>query len=182
MDIIENARVTSIDAPATGTRVHSSAGTVHADTAVIAAGIWSKEICRPLGLDLNLFPGKGYSFTVPVQDPPRQLIHLDDAHVALSPLAKNLRIAGTMEFDHDHDRFCAQRIKAIIAAARPYLTGIDWDARRDEWVGPHPMTPDGLPAIGALLTHHHIYLATGHNMLGFMLAPATGRACRGPGQ
>lgn len=38
-----------------------------------------------------------------------------------------------------------------------------------------PMTPDGLPAIGRLPGHRGIYVATGHNMLGLTLGPATGR-------
>ena len=38
------------------------------------------------------------------------------------------------------------------------------------------MTSDGLPIIGKLPGHTSIYVATGHNMLGVTLAPATGKA------
>jgi D-amino-acid dehydrogenase len=37
------------------------------------------------------------------------------------------------------------------------------------------MTPDGLPLIGRLPGSPEVVLASGHNMLGLMLAPATGR-------
>jgi D-amino-acid dehydrogenase len=37
------------------------------------------------------------------------------------------------------------------------------------------MTPDGLPAIGRLPRHRNVFVAAGHNMLGLVLAPSTGR-------
>jgi D-amino-acid dehydrogenase len=173
--ILEGARVTSVEDAGSRVVVHTTGGSVDGDAAVVAAGIWTRQVCRTLGLDLNIFPGKGYSFSVSAERQPRQLIHLGDAHVGVAPLANKVRIAGTMEFDRDHDRFHARRIDAIVAAARPYLDGIDWDARQDEWVGPRPMTPDGLPAIGTLPGHPNVLVAAGHNMLGLMLSPATGR-------
>jgi D-amino-acid dehydrogenase len=97
----------------------------------------------------------------------------------LTPLGKRLRVAGTMEFDHDPDRFRQRRVDAIIAAARPYLRGVDWDRHEQEWMGPRPMTPDGLPLIGRVPGSRGVPLATGHNMLGLMLGPATGRLVTG---
>jgi D-amino-acid dehydrogenase len=175
VDLVEGARVTSVQDCVSGVRVRTANGVIDSDIAVVAAGIWSRDICRTLGVDMNIFPGKGYSFSVPVDHPPNQLIHLGDAHVAVSPLGGGLRVAGTMEFDPDHDRFRHHRVAAIVSAARPYLTGVGWDSLRDEWVGPRPMTPDGLPAIGVLPGCRNVVLASGHNMLGLMLAPATGR-------
>ncbi|MFC0436539.1 FAD-binding oxidoreductase [Kutzneria buriramensis] len=175
VDVIEGARVTRVEEDGERVRVHTSAGSIESDAAVLAAGVWTRELGRGLGADLNLFPGKGYSFSVAVDKMPGRLLHLGDAHVAATPLGDRLRIAGTMEFDRDHDRFHARRIDAIVRAARPYLSGVDWDGRRDEWVGPRPMTPDGLPAIGRFPGRRNVFVATGHNMLGLMLAPATGR-------
>ncbi|HJP77799.1 MAG TPA: FAD-dependent oxidoreductase [Pseudonocardiaceae bacterium] len=175
VEIIEGARGTRIEDTGGRTRTHTSAGTVEADRVVLAAGIWTRQLGRALGVDLNIVPGKGYSFTVPATTLPSKLVHLGDAHVAVNPIGDALRIAGTMEFDRDHDRFDPRRIAAIVAAAKPYLDGVDWTGRRDEWVGPRPMTPDGLPAIGPLPGHENVLVASGHNMLGLMLAPSTGR-------
>jgi D-amino-acid dehydrogenase len=179
VQIIEGARVTGAEESAGGVRVQTSRGVVDGDAAVLAAGIWSREIARSLGVDLNIFPGKGYSFSVEMNERPGRLIHLGDAHVAVTPLAKAVRIAGTMEFDRDHDRFNARRVAAIAAAARPYLRGAAWERRTDEWTGARPMTPDGLPAIGRLPGHRNIHVAAGHNMLGLTLGPATGRLVTG---
>ncbi len=179
VEIVEGARVTRVDEADGRVRVHTSAGEVESEAAVLAAGVWTRELGRTLGADLNLFPGKGYSFSVAADKPPSRLVHLGDAHVAVTPLGDRLRIAGTMEFDRDHDRFNPRRIDAIVRAARPYLSGVDWAGRREEWVGPRPMTPDGLPAIGRFPDRANVFVATGHNMLGLMLAPATGRLVAG---
>jgi D-amino-acid dehydrogenase len=175
VEIVTGARVTRVEESGERTRTHTSVGVFEADRAVLAAGIWTRSVGRAMGVDLNIVAGKGYSFTVPAESAPSRLVHLGDAHVAVNPLGGALRIAGTMEFDTDHDRFDPRRLSAIVAAARPYLSGVDWAARRDEWVGPRPMTPDGLPAIGRLPGHRGVFVAAGHNMLGLMLAPATGR-------
>ncbi|MGW8872061.1 NAD(P)/FAD-dependent oxidoreductase [Streptomyces mirabilis] len=57
--------------------------------------------------------------------------------------------------------------------------GADWERREQEWMGPRPMTTDGLPLIGPLPGRPGVVLAAGHNMLGLMLAPATGRLVTG---
>jgi D-amino-acid dehydrogenase len=173
--IVEGARVTSLRESARGVRVRSSVDDVDADAAVIAAGIWSRQLCRRLGVRLNLFAGKGYSFSVDADPLPSRLIHLGDARVVLSPMGKRLRVAGTMEIDRDVDAFRPRRVAAMVTAASGYLRGVDWAARQEEWMGARVMSPDGLPAIGALPGWSRVLLASGHNMLGLMLAPATGR-------
>ena len=54
------------------------------------------------------------------------------------------------------------------------LTGIDWEDRRDEWVGSRPCTADGLPLIGATKSPR-VHIAGGHGMWGVMLGPLTGK-------
>ena len=174
--IIEGARVLSIDTSGQGVVIDAAGQRFDADLGLIAGGIGSQALCRSLGLKLGMQPGKGYSFSVFPESIPRRPLHLTDAHVAVTPMGERLRIAGTMEFDGTFDRFDPRRVAAIVTAARPYFRGIDWDSRTDEWVGPRPMTPDGLPIIGRLPGRDSIYVATGHNMLGVTLSPATGRA------
>ncbi|MGW7492513.1 NAD(P)/FAD-dependent oxidoreductase [Streptomyces sp. NPDC054786] len=172
--VVEGARVTDVEEYPGGVAVHTTAGSHHADRTVIAAGVRSRELLRGLGTAVTLFPGKGYSFSVRTERPLRRLVHLGSAHVVLTPLRDRVRVAGTMEFDSDHDRFRAGRVRAIAAAAGPYLPEVDWSARQEEWVGSRPMTPDGLPLIGPVPGTARVLTACGHNMLGLMLAPATG--------
>jgi D-amino-acid dehydrogenase len=174
--IHENAGVDRVEGSAGGVTVSTSSGVFRGDIAVIAAGSWSQELGRAVGLRLGMRPGKGYSFSVRPAAIPRRALYLSDAHIAVTPLDGGLRIAGTMEFDGSHDRFNPKRIQAMVAATGPYLRDVDWSQRRDEWVAPRPMTPDGLPLIGWVPGGERVIVATGHNMLGLTLAPSTGKA------
>ena len=149
-------------------------GVVDGAIAVIAAGVWSRELVAPLGVRLSLHPGKGYSFSVRPERMPDRVIDLPDAHVMVTPLGDRLRFAGTMEFDGTADRFNPGRIASIVRAAAPLLRGVDLQDRADEWMGPRPITPDGLPVLGPVRGHPRVVIATGHNMLGVTLGPVTG--------
>jgi D-amino-acid dehydrogenase len=94
--------------------------------------------------------------------------------MACTPYQGRFRIAGTMEFKHADEPFDPGRITAIVNEARKLMTGVDLDARQDEWVGSRPVTPDGLPLIGATQVPN-VYVAGGHGMWGMVLGPITGR-------
>ena len=85
-----------------------------------------------------------------------------------------VRVAGMMELAPPERPVDPRRIQAIIAAARPLLRDVDWDARRDEWVGSRPCTADGLPLVGPTASPR-VYVNGGHGMWGVALGPLTGR-------
>jgi D-amino-acid dehydrogenase len=172
VEIREGARVTAIEPGAARTTV----GRVEADAIVLASGIWSVPLAATIGVRLPIVVGKGYSFAVPFDKPPRHQINLESAHVVFGPQGGAIRVGGTMEFDRQHDRFNPRRIAMIVAAARPYVNGVNWDERTAEWMGPRPMTSDGLPLIGPIGEAGPVFVAAGHNMFGLTLAPSTGRA------
>jgi D-amino-acid dehydrogenase len=178
-EIVEGARASHMRDAGGRVTVESSLGRFDGEAVVVAAGAWSKELCRTLGAHLSMQPGKGYSFSVRPRSVPRRVLNFPDAHVIATPMGERLRFAGTMEFDGTYDRFDRRRIEAIVRAVSPYLRGIDWADRSEEWVGPRPMTPDGLPYIGRLPNGSRIFVAAGHNMLGVTLAPPTGEAIAG---
>jgi D-amino-acid dehydrogenase len=118
--------------------------------------------------------GRGYSFSVPIEHVPAGPVYLPAQRVACTPLGDRLRVAGMMEFRAPDAPLDPRRIAAITAATRPLLRGADFDARADEWVGPRPCTPDGLPLIGST-TSPRVYVAGGHGMWGMTLGPVTGQ-------
>ncbi len=118
--------------------------------------------------------GRGYSFSVKVDDLPAGPVYLPAARVACTPIGDRLRVAGMMEFRRPEEALDQRRIQAIVEAARPLLRGVDLDDRTDEWVGSRPCTVDGLPLIGATRSPR-VHVAGGHSMWGITLGPVTGK-------
>ena len=173
--IREGAHTISVEADAASVTVNTSNGPIRGTHVLVAAGVWSAELVRPLGVRLPMVAGKGFSFSVTMKDPPQRPTMLQGPHIATLPLGDRTRISGCMVLDPIPDRFDAERIEEITSAAKPYLRGVDWSSRRDEWVGPRPLTPTGLPFLGAIDRNARVFVAAGHNMYGVTLAPATAR-------
>jgi D-amino-acid dehydrogenase len=58
---------------------------------------------------------------------------------------------------------------AALARSVPAVIGA-----RTRCAGPRPLSPDGLPIIGAVPAHPSVLVATGHGMMGMTLPPVTG--------
>jgi len=149
-----------------------------ADGVVICAGTASRALAAQLGDRLNVYPVKGYSITVHLDDAQSQagapqVSLLDDAaKLVTSRLgAQRLRVAGTAEF---------AGVDRDIRHAR-ILPLIDWVAQcfpnvRTErvvpWAGLRPMMPDMMPRVGRGRAPG-VFYNTGHGHLGWTLSAAT---------
>jgi D-amino-acid dehydrogenase len=126
---------------------------------------------------LPIEAGKGYSVTI---EHPRRTVRrpldLIEARLAVTPFRDGLRLAGTMELSGLNLRLEPRRVEAIRRAGDRYLGDWRGGTREHVWVGMRPLTPDGLPAMGLAPGSDNVYVATGHQMLGVTLAPATGMA------
>ncbi|MER5621726.1 FAD-dependent oxidoreductase [Streptosporangium sp. NPDC002544] len=168
-------RVIDVYSHSGGTAVRSSDGdSVSADVVVLATGAWLNQLGASWGVRVPVRAGRGYSFTVPTDEPVPGPIYLPAVRVACTPYQGKLRVAGTMEFRDADAPLYQRRVDAIIASARPLLSGVSWEERTDTWVGPRPVTPDGRPLIGATRAPGR-YVAGGHGMWGFTHGPVTGR-------
>lgn len=152
------------------------ARTIRADRYVVAAGVWSNTVLAPIGERISLQAGKGYGYDFPHRETePAEPLYLSEAKVAVTPLARGVRLAGTMGFGDIDERVRPTRARGLLTGAAAYFA--DWpDVGRapEPWVGLRPMTPDGLPVIGRARRHPNVLIATGHAMLGISLAAPTG--------
>ncbi|HYJ61931.1 MAG TPA: FAD-dependent oxidoreductase [Actinomycetota bacterium] len=178
VDLRTGTEVTGVAAFEDGVEVSTTRDRVDGAVAVVAAGAWTPRVLARLGVRLPILAGKGYSFEVRPRAPVHRPIHLSAAHVMATPFDGRLRLAGTVEFDGMPDAFHPARIDAIVRAAEGFLD-VDLTTRDAGWVGPRPMTPDGLPYLGRVPGHDRVVVAAGHNMLGLTLAPVTGRIVAG---
>ena len=147
---------------------------VDADVVVLATGAWLPALAKPLGVKTRIQAGRGYSFSVATEDPAEFPIYFPARRVACTPYQGRLRIAGTMEFRGPDEPLQTGRIDAILASVRPLFTNMDLENLEDIWVGARPVTPDGLPVVGATRSPG-VYVAGGHGMWGVVLGPATGK-------
>lgn len=161
-------------------RVHVDTATsvLNFDAAVIANGAWLRRLAQPTGVRVRVGSGRGYSFTVrgdQVLDAP---LYLPPTRVACTPgpdpQSGWFRMAGTMEFRPPEYRLDERRVQAIVRSCAPWLRDVDWSSVTGQWVGPRPITTDGLPVIGAT-NLENVFVAGGHGMWGLTLGPATGR-------
>lgn len=165
----------TIAARAEGVSVLPRSGApVHADVAVIATGAHLGELARSRGVRTRVQAGRGYSFSVPTDEPVAGPIYLPGARVACTPHQGRLRVAGTMEFRRPDEPPVPARVEAITASARRLLCGVRWEERSEPWVGARPVTTDALPVVGAT-RDPAVYVAGGHGMWGMTLGPVTGR-------
>ena len=161
----------------TGSSVETSAGKVACDRVVVAAGITSSPFLAALGVRVTLAPARGYSvlYTGDANPTPRHALYLADALLGLSAYEGGLRLAGVFELGHSALEIDERRLRAMLTSADPFFA--DWRPSAapptSRWAGLRPLTSDGLPLIGPTPRDPHVFVATGHGMLGVTLAPAT---------
>ena len=149
-----------------------------ADAYVVALSSYSPLLTRPIGIDLPVYPAKGYSASVPVRDPakaPSVSLTDDAAKIVITRLGERLRIAGTAELSGYSTELNEVRCKALIDRTRELFPEA---ARYEEatfWTGLRPSTPSNVPIIGAT-RYPNLYVNTGHGTLGWTLACGSGRA------
>lgn len=154
--------------------VETDRGSMPCDTAVLAAGIWSKPLMRKLGLNVPLEAERGYHlhFVGPSQIP-RNPMMIARSKFAVNPMSHGLRCAGTVELgsiDKGPSRAPLNLIRQGTARVFPDLTydGVE------EWMGFRPSTPDSLPLIGEI-GQTGVHAAFGHQHIGLTAGPKTGR-------
>ena len=157
--------------------VRTDAGTMKGDAYLVALGSHSPQLVRPLGIRLPVYPVKGYSITVPIDDAagaPESTV-MDETHkVAITRLGDRIRVGGTAELAGFDLRLHAAR-RATLEHVVTDLFPRGGDVRRAEfWTGLRPMTPDGPPVVGPT-GYRNLQLATGHGTLGWTMAAGTGR-------
>jgi D-amino-acid dehydrogenase len=165
----------------TGVEIIDAAGShqvLHADAFVIAMGSFSVSLAKQVGIDLLIYPGKGYSATYSVvRDAHAPSVSLtDDGHkLVISRLGDRLRVAGTCEINGYARDLNPTRCDAITRRTRElFPDACDYD-HPVYWSGLRPLTPSNVPYIGKT-RYSNLFLNTGHGTLGWTMGCGSGKA------
>ena len=153
-------------------RVETDKGDLTADDYVLCLGVHSPDLVRPLGIDLPIWPMRGYSITVPVTDPeaaPR-IGGVDYENLmAYCPMGDRLRITATAEIA-GHDRnFTPADFAPLLGKARAMFGHCADFSNPKYWVGLRPMTPHGAPIVDRSPVEN-LWLNVGHGHLGWTMS------------
>jgi D-amino-acid dehydrogenase len=173
-EIVEDAPVESVERKGRVVVARSDLQEFSGDAVIIANGAWLSRLAAPHGVTVPVYAGRGYSFTLPIDTPLSHPVHFPGRRLALTPAGDRVRVVGVMEFADPDAPLVEARIKSMVRTLKPLVTGVDWDGRSDDWVGPRPLTTDGMPVIGQTATTG-VYVAGGHGMWGITLGPVTGK-------
>jgi D-amino-acid dehydrogenase len=158
-------------------RVITDKGDFTADDYVLALGPYSPIIARRIGVNLPIYPVKGYSMTFPVTPDHQGPIGSGvdkDMLMAWSRLGDRLRLTSTAEIaGYDYSRPPAQYAAMRRAAEILFPNGADYD-NAETWCGLRPMTPEGMPIFGRG-RHKNLWFNTGHGSMGWTMACGSAR-------
>lgn len=155
---------------------------------VVAMGSYTPALLRQAGIDVSIYPGKGYSATFKLKKPaaaPFVSTIDDEVKVAMSRLGDELRVAGTIEvsgYDATLDSDLARaRCRMLAQRIEKVLPGV-CDTRLPEqggdpkfWTGLRPATPTNIPYIGRTKVAG-LWVNAGHGTLGWTHGAGSGKA------
>ncbi|MET1113377.1 MAG: D-amino acid dehydrogenase [Comamonas sp.] len=157
--------------------VRQGARLLTADRYVLAFGSYSRAALAPLGLDIPVYPVKGYSLTVPLVGATHAPLStvLDETYkIALTRFDDRIRVGGMAELAGFDLRLDPRRRATLEKVTAELFPGGGDLARAEFWTGLRPMTPDGTPIVGAT-PYANLFISTGHGTLGWTMACGSGQ-------
>ncbi len=159
------------------TRVITDKGPIEADAFVLALGSYSPHFAREIDLHLPVYPAKGYSITVDIENAaaaPTVSITDETNFMVFSRLGNKLRVAGTAELAGWSTELLQRRVEPLVRNAKSLFPAASTYGDLHAWAGLRPATPDSVPILGAT-RYENLFLNTGHGTLGWTMACGSAR-------
>lgn len=151
---------------------------IEGDAMVICAGVESRRLASKLGDRINIYPVKGYSITVQLDDDkskaaaPQVSLLDDETKLVSSRLGEGrFRVAGTAEFNGFDRNIRADRIEPLVSWVKSCFPGVS-TRQVIPWAGLRPMMPDMMPHV-CQGSKPNVFYNTGHGHLGWTLGAIT---------
>ena len=148
------------------------------DAVVLCLGTHSPTFVKPLGITLPIYPAKGYSISIEIEQPdaaPHVSSTDETKYLVFTRLGNRLRVAGTAELAGWDMRLDPRRVAPLVASAQELFPRASSYRDLNAWSGLRPTTPDSVPVLGAT-PYDNLFLNTGHGTLGWTMACGSGKA------
>jgi len=159
------------------TGVQTSAGLISGDRYVMAMGSYTPKLGRTIGIDLPIYPVKGYSITAPILNGNTAPVStvLDESYkIAITRLGDRIRVGGMAELSGYNSDLSPHRRETLAFCVNQLFPGAGDTVKATFWTGMRPMTPDSTPIIGASKLAN-LYINSGHGTLGWTMACGSAR-------
>jgi len=159
-------------------RNHSTQEELYAPVTVCCLGSWSALFLRQLGIDTDIYPAKGYSLTIPIENmasAPQTSLTDDEHKLVFSRLGDKLRVAGTAELSGYNQDISPERIWPLLERTRQCFPDLGNYQEIEPWCGLRPATPSNLPYIEKAAAFKNLWLNTGHGTLGWTMGCGAGK-------
>lgn len=148
--------------------------TIEADTVIVAMGVYSKALVAPLGIELPIYPVKGYSLTIDADSDmlgPTSTVSDETYKVGVTSFGDRIRVGGTAEiagYSLTQPKHRFEGLRFVAGDLFPKLPRQSI-ANAVEWSGLRPMTVDGPPIVGRTKVDN-LFINAGHGTLGWTMA------------
>ena len=146
---------------------------IEVDAVLLAAGSWSGDLARQIGLELPVEPVKGQ--IVLLKDEPgkvNSIIKHDDVY--LVPRSDgHILVGASMERVGFTPGTTESVVNNLLEATYRITPGLKSAEIIEQWMGFRPGSPDGMPYLGPVDGFSGLFVATGHYRNGVALAPGT---------
>ncbi|UZT80947.1 glycine oxidase ThiO [Ectopseudomonas chengduensis] len=155
--------------------VTTAGGEIRAERVVLAAGAWSGELLKTLGLELPVEPVKGQMILYKCAEDFLPSMVLAKGRYAIPRRDGHILIGSTLEYAGFDKTPTDNALESLKASAEELLPALKDAEVVGHWAGLRPGSPEGIPFIGELPTHPGLWLNCGHFRNGLVLAPASCR-------
>lgn len=171
-----NAEINAIDIKGDRIICHTQSNPIESDQLLVAAGPWSNDILQLLNYAVPLGVERGYHAHYQLQNGASLGRSVFDVHAGfiMSPMEMGLRITTGVDLDHRDAKPNHAQLKQVLPSIKE---AIDLGGQTDDpiWQGNRPTLPDSKPVIGKAPNHNNVWMAFGHQHIGLMTGPITGK-------
>jgi len=155
---------------------HTDGAPITSDHLLVAAGPWSNDVLAMLNYSVPLGVERGYHAHYHLNNGASlgRSVFDTQAGFIMSPMELGLRITTGVDLDHRDAPPNHSQLNQVLPAIKE---AIDLGERTDDpiWKGNRPTLPDSKPVIGKAPNHSNVWVAFGHQHIGVMTGPITGK-------